>query len=361
VRKTTALACLFSVLIPASLCLAQSGGGGEGSNPEIGEKGMLVKKQKDVFWRGTKVIWGNDFSAYALNPSADLTYNPYYAMSIWLIPRAYIRDDLYIQARAIFEIELTTSDETNHRHQWQVADLWLDAVYKPDLFTIPKTGIKASPNLRLILPTSQESQARSMAIGLSPGFNLTREFKLHKGKYFNKLDLMYGFKYTKNFYKYAYAQVSRSLGCGDIMRPECESQGTRNPSQNVTNMFDASLQITNKLSFDVFAAFINTFLYDIPPQTVDLGGGASTDLGSSQVNHTAKAWFMFTIAYDVLDWLSLSVGTSTYYGQLNADSSYRTPIFNRYTNLFFWTTIGVDKFANQVQSWAGRGKKKSSM
>jgi hypothetical protein len=343
-----------------TLSLAQNVGS-EANNPEIGEKGEMVKKKKEVFWRGTKIIWGNDFSANSLNPGTDLTYNPYYAMSIWLIPRIWIRDDLFTQLRAIFEIELTTSDDTDRRHQWQVADLWLDFVYKPEFLTIPKLNIKASPNMRFVLPTSDESIARSMVMAIAPGFNLTREFKLHKGKYFNRLDLAYMFKYTKYFYKYANAQINATLGCGDYFRPECEHSGRRNPSHNFMNGFDATLQITNKLSFDFFAAFFNTLLYPLQETTVDVGNGAPPlVLGPTTMNHTAKAWFMMTIAYEVLDWMSLSAGTSTYYGQLNVNSSYETPIWNRYTNLFVWMTIPVDKFVDQVQSWTGWGRSKQS-
>jgi hypothetical protein len=351
VRKTIALACFLSVLTSTTLSFAAD---------EKEVNGATTIKKKEAFWRGTKIMWGNEFSAYSLNPSADLSYNPYYATSIWLIPRIWIRDDLYTQLRAVFEVELTTSDETDRRHEWQVADLWLDFVYKPDLFTIPKADIKFSPNVRFVFPTSQVSIGRSMVMAIAPAFTLSRELKLHKGRFFNQLDLTYGFRYTKYFHKYANAQVSASLGCGDFFRPECEHSGVRNPSQNFANSFDVKLQITEKLSFDFYAAFFNTLLYQLDATTVDVGNGAPpVVLGPTTMNHTAKAWFVMSLDYDVFDWLSLSVGTSTYYGQLNVNSSYETPIWNRYTNFNISMTIPVDKFVEQVQSWAHRGRSKS--
>ena len=59
----------------------------------------------------------------------------------------------------------------------------------------------------------------------------------------------------------------------------------------------------------------------------------------------------------MFDWLSLSLGLSTFHPQLLPDSSgYYGPFFNRYATAYFDVAIPIDKAVDQVQSWTGWGK-----
>ena len=101
---------------------------------------------------------------------------------------------------------------------------------------------------------------------------------------------------------------------------------------------------------------INDMLYDIEAGSYDVGEGAKISLPASQINHSGSLWGIFSVAYEVLPWMELSVGTSTFYNQLANDSSYRGFFFNRYTNFTFDVAIPIDKFVAQVQDWTGLGK-----
>ena len=80
-------------------------------------------------------------------------------------------------------------------------------------------------------------------------------------------------------------------------------------------------------------------------------GGSPVELEASQINHSASVWAITELGYDIVDWLSLSIGTSTRYPQLTPDSEYRTFFFNRYTAFYFNISIPVDQFVAQVQRW----------
>ena len=324
------------------------------------------KEEKKVPWRGSSFTYENTFSAYSLSPSADLTYNPYYAQSFSFRPRYYPRDDLSLALRLDVEIELTTSDDTDRRHQAMLSDLLFDVGYKPAFMKIPVVDIKAAVDVRFSFPTSIESRGRSMAMGIGPGFSLRRELPLLKGKWLSSIELMYGFRFSKYFYKYAVAQVNQADTCNNPGREEClffystnEHGRARNRSWRFGNTLEVALKIFDKLSFTADAMFFNDLLYDFPEQTIDLGGGATETIPGSRINHKASTWFVFDLTYDLFDWLSLSAGTSTFYAQLNPNSSYNVPFFNRYTNFYIDVTIPVDKFIDQVQTWAGKKKKSS--
>jgi len=322
---------------------------------------LLAKtaEQEKVPWRNSMFTYENMFSAYSFSRSADLTYNPYYAQSFSFRPRYYPRDDLSLRLRLDLEVEVTTSDDTDHAREWVLSDLTFDTVYAPKALTIPVVGIRVEPSLRFIFPTSIESRGRSTVMTLGPGVAFKRSIPLMKGKWLKELDLTYGFRFTKYFSKYATAQHAELEGCENLARPECQHRGKQNISWRFVNAFDAALKITDKLSFTWSMMFINNLLHQLPAQDIEIAPGLVEPLGPSAVTHTAATWAIFDLSYDVLDWLSLSIGTSTYYGQLATDSSYRTPIFNRYTNFFFDVTIPVDQFVAQVKSWAGRGKAKN--
>lgn len=353
-RRLCALVLAAGVVLAAATAMAE-------------EVAATAKKEEKVPWRGSLFIYENTFSAYSLSQSADLTYNPYYAQSLSFRPRYYPRDDLSLALRLDLEVELTTSDDTDRRHQAILSDMLFDVSYKPAFMKIPVVGIKVEPNVRFVFPTSIESQGRSMVMAIGPGFALRREIPLLKGKWLSSLELMYGFRASKYFHKYATAQVGSAGTCNNPGREECqflistnEHGMARNRNWRFSNSLELSLKILDKLSFTADALFYNDLIHGFPEETITLGGGTTETLPGSKINHKASTWFILDVTYDVLDWLSLSIGTSTFYSQLRPDSSYNVPFFNRYTNFYFDITIPVDRFISQVQTWAGKKKSSSS-
>jgi hypothetical protein len=229
--------------------------------------------------------------------------------------------------------------------------------------------VKVKPSVRFTFPTSIVSRGRSGIMNIGPSIALTRDIKLLKGNVLSSLTLTYAFRPTKYFHKYAYAQVDvPDAYCSNVNRPECQHRGRTNLDWQLSNYFGAKLQILKKLSFSADLFILNGFAHKIPAQTYEdilnnetyRGPGSAFAVEESAVNHRASLWAIFDVSYDVMDWLSLSVGTSTYHPQLSPDSSYYGPFFNRYTNFYFDVTIPIDAFVEQVQTWTGRGKPKAS-
>ncbi len=335
----------------------------------VAEEETSATAAKKVPWRGSVFSYENTFSALSLSKSVDPTWNPYYAQSLSFRPRFYPLDDLYIGARLDLEIELTTSDDTDHKREWIVSDLLLDVGYWHKVLTIPAVGVKVRPSIRFTFPTSIVSRGRSLVMGIGPSLAFSREFKLLKGNVLSGLTLTYAFRPTKYLHRYAYAQIDvPDQYCMNSSRPECQHRGRTNLNWQMSNYIGAKLQILKKLSFSADLFILNGITHKIPAQTYEdilqnetyKGPGSLFAVEESAVNHRASLWAIFDVSYDVLDWLSLSVGTSTYHPQLSPDSSYYGPFFNRFTNFYFTVSVPIDAFVDQVQSWAGRGKARSA-
>ena len=315
---------------------------------------------KKVPWRGSAITYENTVSALSLNRGADLTYNPYYAQSFSFRPRYFILDELSVGGRLDLEIELTTSDDTDRARQWIVSDLMLDAAYAPRWMKIPVVGVEVSPSLMLGFPTSIVSRGRSMVMSLGPGFSLKRSFDLLKGRFLKSIGLVYSFRGTKYLNEYTTAQLDTSNVCSpattNANNPGCLHSGVRNVSWRLTNSFGVEVGVMEKLTLSASVMLMNDLLYGLEGETVSAEGTPSVELSDASVSHRASTWVVADVSYEVLDWLSLSLGVSNFYPQLKADSTYYGP-FNRYTAFYFDMTVPVDKFVTQVQRWTGWGGK----
>ncbi|MCK5798097.1 MAG: hypothetical protein KAI47_12970, partial [Deltaproteobacteria bacterium] len=196
-------------------------------------------------------------------------------------------------------------------------------------------------------PTSKVSQGQSMMMTLSPGVMLSRGFKLHSGKYFNKLTLIYSFRFSARLHEYQTAQVDSTtcsgLGVNAQDRPECVTSGMPNTKFRFTNAFTARLVIHPKVYLTLSVALYNDLKYELE---------ATQYTGPSTHTHLAYVSSGVDVTVPVFDWLYLSVGANSFHNQLEDDSTLQVPFFNRFVNFYFDATIPIDKIVDQVQRWA---------
>ena len=308
---------------------------------------------RKVPWRNSTITYEHVVSALSFNEGAEMTYNPYYAQSLSFRPRYYLRDDLSLRARMDLEIELTTSDSTDHAREWILSDLLFDASYSPTWMTIPVLKVRVNPSVRLGFPTSIASRGRSLMLSLAPGVAFRRSFKLLSGRFLKNVGVMYAFRAYKYFHEYTTAQLDTSGICSltNPDNPACQHSGRRNRSWRLNNTFEVRLQLMEKLTFTMDLMLLNDMLHKLDGGTYDVGDAPAVEVEASDVNHRAAVWGIIDVSYDLLDWLWLSAGVSTYHPQLTPDSGIRAPFLNRYTAFYFDVTIPVDQFVDQVRTW----------
>lgn len=357
-RALLALPLGLFVLLAASPARAVIDEYAEGKKKKETTATAAAAKTEKVAWRNSTITYENVVSALSFSEGADLSYNPYYAQSISFRPRYYLRDDLSLRGRLDLEIELTTSDETNHAREWVVSDLFFDVSYTPTWMKIPVLDVMVNPSLRLAFPTSIASRGRSMMMTLGPGVAMRREIPLLKGRFLKSVGVAYAFRATKYLHEYTTAQLDSAGICSSLLtdpdKPACQTSGKRNVSWRLSNTFEVRLTIMDKLTFTADVMLFNDMIYGLDGETVGLNDGTEVPLEESRVNHRGSTWAIFDLSYDLLDWLWLSLGVSTYYPHLAPNSSYYSPFLNRYTAFYLDVTVPVDRFVDQVRGWARR-------
>lgn len=287
--------------------------------------------KKKAIWRNTLFIYENAVSAYSFDKDAELTYNPYYAMSYSFIPRFYLYKGMSLRVNWAFEQELTNSDTTTKKHEVYWTDVNVDWVWG-GAATIPGVDVMFTPKLRVTLPASKASQARTLYVALGPGFDFLKSFDVLGG-----ITLQWAFRYTKYFNKYS-GPVSEEplLECpGSQAKCPYYALGNRNPSHAFTNAFLIEIRPIDSLYLAVQVAVINRLLYKNTEATVDIIGGSYEVRESSQnSNHSGLMQYVFEIGYDVLPFMSIGLGSNTYNPMLAPKSEYYAPFFNRYTTLY---------------------------
>lgn len=331
-----------AALMAASVANAQPAPG-QGKGGGTGAEAEISKIAGSYPFAGSSFMWWQSVNAIALNPGAEQTHNPTYSWMFRLWPRLKVTDWLRLALKLDVNLEVTNSDDTTKYREAQLGDTWLDFNFKG--FKEKVTGISITPNLRLVLPTSKALQARSRYVSVSPAFSVGKHFDFPNGM---DLSLGYNFRWVKHFDKFTTVQFDTPsvAGCGIAGIVDCGRflhTGVRNPTMDFWNIFSVDWGITSKLHFSVMFAMWNSLAYDLTNTRVPIAGGNSVALGNAgDVGHRAAHWYYFDLSYQFHPAFSAGLGISTFNMQLADDSTYRTPFFNRFTELALYMTVSLD-------------------
>jgi hypothetical protein len=292
-------------------------------------------------WRGSEFVYRNVFSALSLDPSAELTYNPSFAMSFSFRPSWWFSDQLYVRANLDLVREITEADDTTYADETLLGDLVLTAGYAP-VVTIPVVDISVSADISLQVPTSKVSQARTLALGIGPGVRLARSFDLLSG-----LSVGYSLRAIPLIHQNTTAELETPLipGCS-ASGGGCDAYlhtGVRNTQFRLQQLFYASARMLDWLSLSVTYGLWIDWLY--PIDTGDPRISAQTI--EPQDRRYASVWEV-EVLFSPMPALKIGVGTSTLGPQLAPDSSYYNPFYNRYTTVFVDLHLDVAGLVSQI-------------
>jgi hypothetical protein len=292
-------------------------------------------------WRGSSITYRNVATALSVDKDAELTYNPYYAMSLSVSPRWWFGDHVAVFAGIDLSRELTHSDSTTYEGEYVWSDLRAGVAFSRYL-TIPVLDIALSSNLNFSAPTSKYSRARTMYTSIRPDLILTRGFDVLGG-----IGLMYGVMGTKFFHEFTTSEKSESLipGCTGVECAAFMNTGVRNTEWRMTHVVGLSVDFTEWIGLSTSVAWVMDFLYEI--ESADTG--VSWEPQSPTDNRYMMVYGIELYAKP-MDSLTLALGASTINAQQKADSSMQTPYFNRYTNVYFDMKFDIAGFVSQLSS-----------
>jgi hypothetical protein len=321
---------VFLVLLAVGSARETSAADKEKDEQEKGgplSQASLFASGEKVPWRGSQVVLRNALSAISLSRSAEQTYNPYYAMTWGFRPWWWFVDWLYVRADLEVVHELTEADETTYANEALLEDLHL-AVGGSGLWTIPYVGVHLSADLVLTLPTSKASQARTLVLGLGPGFRLSRSFPLLKG-----LIVGYNLRVTPYFHRYTTSERETPLipGCSGGLGG-CDpylNTGVRNPMVRFVQTVDVSQRFFSWLGASLALGHAIDWLHGVSDAPVDVSHEPVEDQ-----NRRFLTFFELAVSYSPIDLLEIALGYSALHPQLAPDSTYYVPFFNRYSVFF---------------------------
>ena len=285
---------------------------------------MAQEAEEPVPWSGSTLSVRNASTAISADPSADLTYNPYWELSLTLAPRWQFNDIFSISASQSFSRELTESDWTTREGEIVLSDFGLRFAASRYV-TIPGVEIGVSSDVAFTFPASKISQARTLNMGVGPGLQLSRSFDVLDG-----LNLSYGLRGTYYWHQFTTGEYESPtiISCTD----DCDaylSTGVRNPEWRIANSFGVSLGFLNFMNFAVSYAIVVDPLQD----SVDTLSASFTPLEPTDTRYRNS--FDVSVSATPWDLVSFTLGANTTNAQLQADSSgYYQPLFNRFTVIY---------------------------
>jgi hypothetical protein len=330
-----------------------TGGAAFGQRASEAEVALNAEYVNKFPFRDSGLWWGQSVNAVGMVKSSELTWNPSYSWLFRFYPRYHVTDKLSLRLKVGLGIEWTNADDTSTQREPRWEDIWFDAVYSPG-YTERWSQISISPSLRLVIPSSLESRAQSLYLGVGPGFSLKRTVQL---PWRMTLDLAYGFRYVKNLNRYTTVQFQAPsiAACGGTAGEGACGQflhtGDLVPSHEFFNTLQAELGITRKLKASVMVLFRNQLLYGASPATVATAGGETLTVGDDPQNNVgqrAAIWYLIEASYEIHPIVTLGLAVSTLNPQLSQESSYNTPFFNRYTEFGLNTSIALDQIVARV-------------
>jgi hypothetical protein len=289
-----------------------------------------------VPWTGSTISLRTATSAISTSEAAELSFNPYTELSLTLAPRWRFTDTWSVSAQQSFSQELTNSDWTTRENETLVGDLSLRGAAS-NFVTIPGADIRISADLALQLPTSKVSRARTLVMAIGPGLNLSRAVDVLSGMRFG-----YGIRGTYFWHKYTTGEYRRPFvdGC----TTDCDqylTTGVRNPVWRLSNAFSFGLAFIDELSMGLSYAIITDPLHDtVTTEFVTLTPQTPTDTRFTNS-------FDLNLSYAPIDLMSFTLGANTTNAQLAVDGERRTPLFNRYTILYFDVAFDLGAPFNQ--------------
>lgn len=327
-------------LIVSSLAAAQA-------VPQIGktdEEGTSGKHP----WRGSTVSYGLGMTALTLAPGFEQSYNGTVAHRIGLMPEWHFSDAFHVRSRFFISQEMTLSDTTTTPHEFELSDLWLDGVwagYKEKL-----TGLKVDANFRMTFPTSRVSQMQGRIMTVSPGMGVSRAFPVLSGLVFAYSGrFTYRFNSNQNFQN----QGASIVRCGvTTPTPECPaglaSTGLRAIQFDILHGPTVVFLPHPRVTFAVAMFMQYGYLPDkqaLPEQTEISYEPAPVD------PHWRNFWgSSISVSYQAFDTVGFTLGAFTFSNQLDTQSRYIFPFFNRNTVVSLDMSVDVESFFNNFSS-----------
>jgi hypothetical protein len=239
-------------------------------------------------------------------------------------------------------LEWANATDTTLYRQPLFGDIWTDVAYTPKSFW----KIAPTVGLRAIWGSSIEAQANGSVLKLGPSASFSRAFASKIGEF----ELSLGTYALYNFVTNTSGGVGVAYSCASTaFTPTSCSQNTGQMDTRVTwvNAVSGKYAPISKLSINLSYIVIDNWAYNLPKATIsDQTGGTQTVANQAgDTRFRQSGWFLASVDYDALSWLSLSLGYYCYRPILDPNSKYGDPFYypGENTRIFLTTVFNLDQ------------------
>jgi hypothetical protein len=339
--SSAALLAAGLLLCPPAARAADPAGGGDEDGGEINLEAPVEPEEELAPWRGSEFSYRNVATVSGMDRSAELTWNPDWAMEFGFKFRWYFDEHWFAGARLEVTREVTEADDTTYAGEAWLQDLRLSGG-GARFVTIPGVGIDLSADVTLTLPTSKVARARTLYLGIGPNVRLSRSWELG-----GDWQVGYHVRFNSYFHEATTAEretpliptcASSGAGCESFV-----NTGLRNAQWRVQHGVDLSYQPLEWLGFSAAFEHIVDWLYPIEGDDprISWENESPTDL-----RHASA--FEVEATFAPIPALEIGVGYSTISPQLAPDSTYYNPFYNRYTTLYLDLRLEIEGLVDQL-------------
>jgi len=290
-------------------------------------------------YRNSTVSYRNSVSVIGLQKDAELSHNPYYAMTLGLSPRWWFSESVYVQGRFSLTRELTDSDSTTLQGETVPSDLRL-RLGAANLVRVPGIGLDVSATFDVVAPTSPVSRARSLMTAVAGGLTLKRKFSWLEG-----VSFAYSFQFQKGFHEFTTSQYEQPViaGCSNALEcSELTHTGVRNSSYRMVHSLSLNVGILPWMSAFVSGGIIGDTLYDLSTDQ-SVSNEAQNPQNTRYLGHADMG-----LTFTPMRSFAVTLGVSTVHPQLAPDSSFYSPVFNRYTMTYLDISLDIAGLVSQI-------------
>jgi hypothetical protein len=254
------------------------------------------------------------------------------------MPEWHFTNAFFVRSRFFLSQEFTDSDSTTFKHEVELSDLWLDAVWGG--WKEKNTGIRLGADVRVTLPTSKGSQGASRLFTVGPSLNVSRNFNVLAG-----LTLIYSARGTWRFNRFTTRQnqgglISNCAGLGVAEACVNTATGARNVQADVIH--GPTISFSPHERVNVSATFLLQHAFLSPVSAVPAEFATVQGLTETGINQRDFAAFAFSATWTPVDIVSFTLGSFTFSNQLDTTGKYIFPLFNRNTVVSLDATFDIE-------------------
>ncbi len=309
---------------------------------------VAATEKKTWPWRGT-IAFRNLTGTTAFAPDYEQSYLPYEGLGLMIAPRFQLNDTMSVGIWQYATVELSNTGNSTYYREPQLSDTMLSfawsalntaAWFKSEKGEKPPSAFVLTLQGMLGLPTSKASIAKQLYT--APGIGLSARYT------WRDLTVSLTSRFQHSFYKsttmqYNAQPITTCTGDAFGCDPSLQSSGVRSTQNRILAIGSLSYSITDKLSVSVSAGEIMDWLPSLSAATIPVVGSSPTQLAAAgDQNFRALMYWGAGVDYSILSWLGAGIGLETYNSQLKADSTYETPMINRYTTAYLELSVALD-------------------